>query len=77
MDLEKVLQQLHEELENLNAAISSLERLQEATKHRGNAMEWLGSATPVPEIRKRKSKAKPRDEAPTEEPGIEATSEGE
>ncbi len=35
MDLAKVLQQLHEELENLNAAILSLERLQESGRRRG------------------------------------------
>lgn len=45
MDLAKVLQQLHEELENLDAAISSLERLQEASKHRGKDQEWLGAVT--------------------------------
>ena len=78
MDLEKVLQQLHEELENLNAAISSLERLQEAGKHRGKEMEWLENATtPVPVVRKRRSKAKPKDDTPTEAQGVEATREGE
>ncbi len=35
MDLSKVLQELHEELENLNAAILSLERLQETGRRRG------------------------------------------
>ncbi|HLK67945.1 MAG TPA: hypothetical protein VKU19_31145 [Bryobacteraceae bacterium] len=58
MDLAKVLQQLHEELENLNAAISSLERLQEAGKHRSREQEWMGelpaSSRPV---RKRKKTA--------------------
>ena len=41
MDLSKVLQQLHEELANLNAAILSLERLQEAGKHRDKEPQWL------------------------------------
>ena len=41
MDLPKVLRDLHEELANLNAAIASLERLQEAGKHRGRPAEWL------------------------------------
>ena len=41
MDLAKVLHQLHEELENLNAAILSLERLQETNKNRGQQTEWL------------------------------------
>jgi len=35
MDLSKVLQQLHEELDNLNAAIATLERLQAGQKRRG------------------------------------------
>jgi hypothetical protein len=35
MDLAKVLRQLHEELENLDAAILSLERLQESGRRRG------------------------------------------
>ena len=59
MDLAKVLQQLHEELENLNAAISSLERLQEAGKHRGKEPGWLGEIPdPVTGEKKRKGKAK-------------------
>jgi hypothetical protein len=41
MDLTKVLQQLHEELQNLNAAIVSLERLQEGTRRRGRPAEML------------------------------------
>jgi hypothetical protein len=72
MDLAKVLQQLHEELENLDAAILSLERLQEAGRQRGNKPEWLGDlATPSPETPKpkSKSKAKPQGDAPKEEPG--------
>ena len=35
MDLARVLAQLHEELDNLNAAILSLERLQESGRRRG------------------------------------------
>ena len=35
MDLAKVLQELHEELEYLDAAILSLERLQETGRRRG------------------------------------------
>jgi len=41
MDLAKVLQQLHEELENLDAAILSLEKLQETNKRRGRPPAWL------------------------------------
>jgi hypothetical protein len=59
MDLAKVLQQLHEELENLNAAISSLERLQEAGKHRGKERELLGDDLVSARAgRRRKTKAK-------------------
>ena len=41
MDLAKVLQQLHEELDNLNAAIVSLERLQESGRRRGRPPSML------------------------------------
>ena len=41
MDLAKVLQQLHEERNNLDAAIASLERLEEGGKRRGQPPEWL------------------------------------
>ncbi len=59
MDLAKVLQQLHEELENLNAAISSLERLQEAGKDRGKERALLGDDLVSARAgRKRKAKAK-------------------
>jgi len=61
MDLAKVLQQLHEELENLNAAISSLERLQEAGKDRGKE-PWLGDiAVQGSPARKRRGKARSKD----------------
>jgi hypothetical protein len=61
MDLDKVLQQLHEELRNLNAAIASLEHLQEAGLHHGKSSEWLESVPRAVAARKRK--AKPKDEA--------------
>jgi hypothetical protein len=78
MDLAKVLQQLHEELANLNAAISSLERLQETGKHRGKEAEWLGEiALSAPGARKRKSKAKPKDDASKEGQGNETIAESE
>ena len=41
MDIYKVLSQLHAELESVNAAIVSLERLQQGTKGRGRPAEWL------------------------------------
>ena len=77
MDLAKVLQQLHEELENLNAAISSLERLQEAGKNRGKE-PWLGDlASPATAGRKRKGKARSKDVTPDNEPDGEGTDPNE
>ena len=75
MDLAKVLQQLHDELENLDAAILSLERLQEAGKHRDDKdPEWLREVTkPVRRARKRKSTI----DDPKTQPGIGAPSEPE
>jgi hypothetical protein len=54
MDLPKVLRDLHEELENLNAAIASLERLQEAGKHRGRSSEWLADVNPSSRVTPRR-----------------------
>lgn len=42
MDLQKVLAQLRSELENLDAAILSLERLQLNVRRRGRPPSWLG-----------------------------------
>ena len=47
MDLSKVLQQLHRELENLDAAIKSLERLQEATRKREKTPATMVEAGPA------------------------------
>ncbi len=61
MDLPKVLQQLHEELENLNAAIVSLERLQERGQRRGQpsaVMAGYEFSAPVRARRKAESKAR-------------------
>jgi hypothetical protein len=41
MDLARVLAQLHAELENLDAAIASLERIQQGGKRRGRPPEAL------------------------------------
>lgn len=41
MDLAKVLAQLHMELKNLDAAIASLERIQQGARRRGRPPEWL------------------------------------
>jgi hypothetical protein len=41
MDLGKVLTQLRSELENLDAAIASLERIQQGGRRRGRPPEWL------------------------------------
>jgi hypothetical protein len=62
MDLARVLQQLHEELENLNAAIVSLERLQESGKNRSKGEEWLAEV-PAPEGAGKSRKARPRSKA--------------
>ena len=60
MDLGRVLAQLHEELENLNAAIVSLERLQQGGRRRGRPPEWLT------EIKKPAAAARPhRRKGPT------------
>jgi hypothetical protein len=53
MDLAKVLAQLHTELKNLDAAIASLERIQQGARRRGRPPEWLtktrtGGATNKP-----------------------------
>lgn len=78
MDLAKVLQQLHEELENLNAAILSLERLEEVGRHRGKEPEWLGDITiPARGGGKRKSNAKAKGDAPKKEQVIAGTNESE
>jgi hypothetical protein len=41
MDLTKVLAQLRAELQNLDAAIASLERIQQGARRRGRPPEWL------------------------------------
>ena len=58
MDLEKVLDQLREELQNLKMAITSLERLQQTGRRRGRPPAWLGSIT------KQERRAKPKRSKP-------------
>lgn len=41
MDLTKVLAQLHAELENLDAAIASLERIEQGSRRRGRPPLWI------------------------------------
>jgi hypothetical protein len=41
MDLAKVLAQLRAELQHLNAAIASLERIEEGNRRRGRPPDWL------------------------------------
>jgi hypothetical protein len=55
MDLAKVLQQLHEELEALNAAILSLERLNQGGRRRGRPPEWLAALKRESKPKKKKS----------------------
>ena len=62
MDLTKVLQELHLELENLNAAIHSLERLQENNQRRERSRGLLaGIGIPDKGGARRKAPSKPRD----------------
>ncbi len=60
MDLAKVLQQLHDELDALNAAILSLERLSQGGRRRGRPPEWLAA------LKKEKPKKKRKSAAPAE-----------
>ena len=58
MDLAKVLLQLHEELANLDAAILSLERLQEGGRRRGRPPAWLADVKKTERtVRKHRSQA--------------------
>ena len=57
MDLARVLRQLHEELKNLNLAIASLERLEEAGKSRTSDPEWLKSVAGAAPRKRNKSKS--------------------
>ncbi len=60
MDLPKVLQQLHEELENLNAAIVSLERLQEKGRRSEQSSAALAGYEFSARVRsRRKAQSKP------------------
>jgi len=59
MDLEKVLAQLRGELANLDAAIGSLERLQQTERRRGRPPSWL---TEVKKRGRPRGKKPPRSE---------------
>ena len=48
MDLTKVLAQLRAELENLDIAIASLERIQNGSRRRGRPPIWLSKTRPTP-----------------------------
>jgi hypothetical protein len=59
MDLEKVLDQLRDELHNLEAAIASLEQLQQTSRRRGRPPGWLAAVTKPGRPKKRpRSKSK-------------------
>jgi hypothetical protein len=62
MDLAKVLAQLHAELENLDAAIASLERIQQGSRRRGRPPEWLHKTPSAPErpVPAEKEETKPK-----------------
>jgi len=59
MDLEKVLDQLRDELHNLQAAIASLEQLQQTSRRRGRPPAWLASV-PKPGRPKKGTRSKPK-----------------
>jgi len=60
MDLPKFLQQLNEELDNLNAAIRSLERLHEGSRRRGRPPVWLTNLKKGPRpVHRRKPDGQP------------------
>ena len=65
MDLAKVIYELHEELEHLNAAIISLERLQEAAQ-RGRSSDVLGEMDKPNRGRRRRKSDLKADEAHVE-----------
>jgi hypothetical protein len=57
MDIGKVLAQLHQELANLNAAILSLERLQQRnSRRRGRPPAWLAGEKLIPKRARAESK---------------------
>jgi len=58
MDLSKVLAHLHSELENLDAAIASLERLRQGGRRRGRPPRLLPKLAKSEKPRTRKSKSK-------------------
>ena len=62
MDLAKLLRQLHEELENLDAAILSLEKVQESGDRRGTKPAWMTEVDPQ---KTGKPKRKPGRKEPT------------
>lgn len=69
MDLSKVLAQLRQELSNLDAAILSLERLQQEGRRRGRPPKALSEMTKASRI--------PRKDDETEKPDLEAETEEE
>jgi hypothetical protein len=65
MDIAKVIQELHDELASLNAAIVSLERLQESTRRRGptRLMQELADSGKGPVRRKAAAGSRVRSDA--------------
>lgn len=62
MDIAKVLAQLRSELDNIDAAIQSLERLQRGGSRRGRPPRWMAE----PEVRQRQAtRASTRTRKPT------------
>lgn len=66
MDLTKVLAQLHAELANLDAAIASLERIQQGGGRRGRPPIWPATKTRSPKTRHAAAKPGSTDREPEE-----------
>lgn len=62
MDLSKVLAQLRTELENLDAAIASLERIEQGNRRRGRPPIWLSKVRPKPRNGSKETKDSDRDD---------------
>jgi hypothetical protein len=59
MDLAKMLLQLRAELDNINAAIISLERLQQGGRRRGRPPEYLSDLKKLERVHARKTNGSP------------------
>lgn len=65
MDLDRILQDLHLELKHLDAAIASLERLQESSRNRDRPADWLEAVAKRAPRRKRRNTTRKPDGDPS------------